>query len=235
MEEERKTDESRQKIKSEQAGGFDEGFTLLELLISITLLVIIIVLMMGAVRMGSRSVAAGEKKMEVEERFRSVVSIIDAQIQSQVPLTYVEEGSRKYYFRGDVKTLRFATNYSIWGAGRGYVIVDYRVEADNSGKEIIIVAESTPGARDHRDVRLIEASSISFEYFRKDASEEQGKWVTSLTEADIIPEKIRLHLTQGRKKLSLLFPVRVGGKITGVQGGTAIAPNTPKGIPPQAK
>ncbi len=213
----------------------DDGFTLLELLISMTLLVIIIVLMMGAMRMGSRSVVAGEKKMEEQERFRSVMSIIDAQIQSHVPLTYTEEGHRKYYFRGEPKTLRLATNYSIWGAQRGYLIVDYKVVSDNSGKETMMATESVPGVEGRRDVRLIEASSISFEYFRKEQADEQGRWIESLTEANMIPEKIRIHLTEGTKKLSLLFPVRVGGAMMSMQGGTSTVSNIPKGAPIGAK
>ncbi len=70
----------------------DRGFTLLELLISLSLLVVIVVIAMGAMRLGSRSVAAGEKKMNDRERFRTVLSLIDAQIQSQLPLTYEERG-----------------------------------------------------------------------------------------------------------------------------------------------
>ena len=66
----------------------DGGFTLLELLISMTLLVVILVVTMGAMRAGSRSVAAGERKMEAQERFRAVLAIMDAQIASQIPLTY---------------------------------------------------------------------------------------------------------------------------------------------------
>ncbi len=211
------------------------GFTLLELLISMTLVVVIIVLLMGAMRIGARSVAGGEKKIEAEERFRTVISLIDAQIQSQVPLTYQEDGNEKYYFRGDGKTLRFSTNYSIWGGQRGYVIVDYRVESDNSGKEIIFASESVPGVEGRRDTRLLEASSISFEYYWKDPSEEQGIWVDSLIEGAAIPEQIRINLLTGTKKLSLLFPVRVGGKLMAVQGGKPIGATAAKSAPIPAK
>lgn len=209
----------------------DAGFTLLELLISITLLAVIIALLTGAVRLGSRSVAAGEKKMEAQERFRTVIFLIDAQIQSQVPLTYQEEGNTKYYFQAKAKTLRFATNYSIWGGKRGYVIADYRIENDGSGKDIMNAAELVPGMEGRRDVRFLEASSISFEYFWKEPGEEQGKWVESLTEGVAIPEKIRIHVMQGTKKLTLLFPVRVGGNILNVQGGTPVEASAEKKVP----
>jgi hypothetical protein len=197
---------------------FDRGFTLLELLISFTLLTVIVVIAMGAMRLGSRSVAAGEKKMDDQERFRTVLFIIDAQIQSQLPLTYGEAGNRKYYFRGDVKTLGFSTSYSIWGGRRGYVIVDYRVEADGSGREVLSASEQIPGIDGRWNTFLLEANGISFDYFYKDPTEEQGEWLKLLPEGNIIPEKIRLHLTRGEEKIALIFPVRVQHGIAPLPG-----------------
>ena len=200
----------------------ERGFTLLELLIAITLLALIVGITMGAMRIGSRSVAAAEKKMETQERFRTVLSIIDAQIQSQAPLTYEEEGSKLYYFRGEGKALRFCTNYSIWGGQKGYVIVDYRVDRDNTGQEVLYAGERIPGIEGRRETRLLNASRISFEYYHKDLTEEQAKWGGVLASGTSIPEKIRIHIMQGAKKMSLVFPVRVGGEIVLAAGGTPV-------------
>jgi prepilin-type N-terminal cleavage/methylation domain-containing protein len=189
--------------------GKNGGFTLLELLISLTLLVVIVVIAMGAMRLGSRSVAAGEKKMNDRERFRTVLSLIDAQIQSQLPLTYAEAGSRKYYFRGDGKTLRFSTSYSIWSGRKGYVIVDYRVETDDSGKEVLSASEQIPGIEGQWSTPLLEANGISFDYFYKYPTEEKGIWLELPPGGTVIPEKIRFRLTNRQEKLTLVFPVRV--------------------------
>jgi prepilin-type N-terminal cleavage/methylation domain-containing protein len=197
----------------------DEGFTLLELLISLTLLVLIVVIAMGAMQLGSRSVAAGEKKMDDQERLRTVLSLIDAQIQSQLPLTYGEAGNRKYYFRGDGKALRFSTGYSIWNGRRGYVIVDYRIEADGSGRELLSASEQIPGIEGQWSTPLLEATGISFDYFYQDPTEEKGRWLELLPEGTVIPEKIRLRLARGGKKLALVFPVRVRHGIIPLPGG----------------
>ena len=165
------------------------GFTLLELLISMTLLVVVVVIAMGALRISARSVTAGEKRMEAQERFRTVLSIIDAQIQSQVPLTYEEEGNKKYYFRGNGKALRFSTNYSIWQGRNGYVIADYAVEAGNEGKEMLYAGEQVPGMEGRRRTPLMEASAISFEYFQRDPTEEQGKWMVASSDGWIFRRK----------------------------------------------
>jgi len=208
----------------------DRGFTLLELLISITVLAFIVVIMMGAMRMGSRAVAAGERKMEGQERLRTVFSLVDAQVQSQVPLTYEDDGYKKYYFTGDEKNLRFTTNYSIWGGQKGYVIVTYKVEADNTGKDVLYASERVPGIEGSLDTRLIEAYGISFGYFYKNPAEEQGKWMDMLTEGTSIPEKIRINIGQGIKKISVVFPLRVGGEIMAVKSKAPISAGPGRGI-----
>jgi prepilin-type N-terminal cleavage/methylation domain-containing protein len=199
----------------------ESGFTLLELLISMTLLVLILVITLGALRMSSRSVAAGEKKMDSQERFRTVLAILDAQIQSQVPLTYEQEGQKIYYFKGNRKALRLSSNHSIWGGQRGYVVVDYRVEADQTGKEVLYASEQIPGIEGRQDTRLIEATGISFEYFHRDPTEEQGMWMDQMSDGTTIPEQIRIHIVNGTKNLSLVFPVRVRGKILTIPGGAS--------------
>ncbi len=90
----------RMTAAEEYRGTTDRGFTLLELLISLTLLVVIVVIAMGAMRLGSRSVAAGEKKMNDRERFRTVLSLVDAQIQSQFPSPTKRRGKQEILFPG---------------------------------------------------------------------------------------------------------------------------------------
>jgi len=199
----------------------DGGFTLLELLISMTLLVVILVITMGAMRMGSRSVAAGERKMEAQERFRAVLSIMDAQIASQLPLTYEAEGGTRFAFSGDGRNLRFATGYSIWSGRRGYVVVDYVIEADGAGRSILSAREQVPGTEDFSYARLIEASEMSFDYFYKGPVDEKGGWVDAMTEGTALPGKIRFRMVRGREEISMVFAVRTSAVMTPVQGGRA--------------
>jgi len=188
----------------------DYGFTLLELMISLVLLVIIIVIIVGAMRLGFRSVDAGEKKIESLERIRASFNIMDSQIQSQIPLSYDEEGVKKYYFTGDKESLQFSTNYSIWGGQKGYVIVTYRVSSEGNGKPVLYASENIVGIEGSRETKLLDAfDDIYFEYFYKDPTEEAGNWVEQWTDSSTIPEKIKVHLVTGAKDLSLILPVRI--------------------------
>jgi prepilin-type N-terminal cleavage/methylation domain-containing protein len=193
----------------------DYGFTLLELMISFAIIGIIIVIIIGAMRLGLRSVDSGEKRMESLERFRTSLNIVDSQIQSEIPLTYVDEDANtKYYFKGEREFMRFSTNYSIWGGEKGYVIVTYTVEPAENGKEILYASENLVGLEAKRNTKLFDNfEKIYFEYFFKDPTEEEGKWVDHLTDDTNIPEKIKLHLIKGTIDLSLIIPFRARGSL----------------------
>jgi general secretion pathway protein J len=196
------------------------GFTLLELMISISMLVIIILIISGAMRLGFRSVTAGEKKVESLERLRTSLSIINAQIQSGFPMTISDQGEKKYYFQGTGKSLQLSTNYSVWGGQRGYVIVNYRVERDASGKESLYASEHIVGMEASRETKLLDAfDEIRFDYSEAELTGEGGdSWVEEWTDDTTIPSKIRLHLLSGMKERSMIIPVRARGLSKGIRG-----------------
>jgi general secretion pathway protein J len=185
------------------------GFTLLELLLSITLIALVIVIIIGALRLSTRSVESGEQKAEALERFRTSLSLIDAQIQSQAPLSYEEDAQQKYFFEGGKNSMQFASNYSLWGGQRGYVIVSYDVEADSAGKFFLRLSENTIGIEESRTTTLFDGCDIlSFEYFYKAPAEEEGEWVDEWTDNATVPEKVRLTLKKGVLSTALVIPFR---------------------------
>lgn len=191
------------------------GFTLLELTISITLIGIIVLIVAGALRLGYRSVESGEKRVESLNRIRSSFNIIDSQIQSYMPLSYDDEGIRKFYFQGENNFLQFTTNYSLWGGIRGYVIASYTVKTRDDGKQDLYVSENLIGLEGTRETRLFEArEKIYFEYFYKDPTEEEGSWVDIWTDEVSFPEKIRLHLVDGGNDFSMIIPLRVKSPVS---------------------
>ena len=190
------------------------GFTLLELIISITLVAIIVLIISVAANLGYRSFNSGEKKMNAVERLRSSLTIIDAQIQSGVPLTSEDGGVKQYNFMGEQDSLKFSTNYSIWGGQRGYVIVNYRVDTDDRGKRTLFASEYKVGMENQKETKLLEGfDEITFDYYKQDATEEEGEWITQWVDEEMMPTRIRINLVRGSNSLSYIMPVRVGGAI----------------------
>jgi hypothetical protein len=132
-----------------------------------------------------------------------------------MPLTFEENGEKKYYFQGEKEYIQFSTNYSLWGGQKGYVTVRYKVESDDTGKQFMAVSENIIGTNSNRETRLFtSADAIHFEYFFKDTTEEKGKWVEKWTDTANIPEKVNFHLIYGAKDLSMIIPMRTSGSIS---------------------
>jgi general secretion pathway protein J len=172
------------------------GFTLLELIISITLVAIIVLIISVAANLGYRSFNSGEKKMNAVERLRSSLTIIDAQIQSGVPLTSEDGGVKQYNFMGEQDSL------------------NYRVDTDDRGKRTLFASEYKVGMENQKETKLLEGfDEITFDYYKQDATEEEGEWITQWVDEEMMPTRIRINLVRGSNSLSYIMPVRVGGAI----------------------
>jgi len=189
-------------------GGKERGFTLLELLISIGLLALIVVILGGAMRIGFRAIDAGERRMDALDRYRTSFGILTAQLQSAAPLTYDEEGEKRYYLKGDDRSLRFATNRSIWGEDRGCVIVSYRLEAGEGGRLSLYASERPVGMEGTREVRLFDdLKSLSFAYYAREAAEEKGEWTEDWSDDTRYPEQVKLRFIRGGGEAEILVPL----------------------------
>lgn len=197
-----------------------KGFTLLELLLSIAVLMLIVVFAAGALSLGARSVAQGDTRMEYLERLRMSLSTLRAQIESQIPMRIEEEGNKRFIFKGDAKTLRLATSYSAWGSETGPVIVTYSVEDDGKGRKVLKVSEVLSGTETKRETVLLDASEISFEYETINPTEPAAQRGESWAEPDIIPTRVRVNLAEGKRSFVLIVP-------THTQGSTATASSSP--------
>ena len=217
--------------------GRTAGFTLLELMVSIAIIGIIILIITGAMRLGFRSVNAGERKIESLERIRSSLALIGYQIQSAMPLIITDNDTKKYSFTGEKTSLQFPTNYSIWGGEKGYVTVTYSIDSDNRGKKTLYASESMIGLSGAGETKLLEAfDDISFEYFYKDPTMEEGEWVEQWTDENSMPEKIRVRLLYGARDLSIIIPMRVKASTPPTQAAPgSTTPLTPATQPTPVK
>lgn len=187
-----------------------KGFTLLELTISITMLALIVLIIAGTLRLGYRSIESAERKIEASERMRVSFHVIDSQIQSYIPLTYIENGERRYYFKGNKTSMQFSTNYSVWGGERGYVVSTYDVVASENNKQALLVTENVVGIELARQTKLLENfDSISFKYYYKDPTEEHGKWIEEWTDETTVPQKIKIHLSSDTGNTEMIIPLRI--------------------------
>lgn len=109
------------------------GFTLLELLISMTILALIFVAVLGAIQVGSKSWESGERRAEASQRTRALVDSLARELTMIYPLRVKEQDKDIVAFHGKSDSLTFATFPRSYGAepfSHMIRIVEYAVMSD---------------------------------------------------------------------------------------------------------
>ncbi len=167
----------------------NKGFTLLELLISLTILGVIVVIIFGAFRIGIRAWEKGEKDVESRQRQRIVLDLIKRQLASTCLREVKDANQQALLLKGDNKSIEFVSYIPmVPGNQFGTVYVKYMVESEDGGdreqlvfweKNIVLLDKETDMNDLHEDdfFELFPAvQSIAFEYLKGRTDEETSEW-----------------------------------------------------------
>lgn len=202
----------------------NKGFTLLELLISLTILGVIVVIIFGAFRIGIRAWEKGEKDVESRQRQRIVLDLIKRQLAS-ICLSEVKDASQQpVLLKGDNKSLEFVSHIPmVPGNQFGTVYVKYVVKSKNDGemerltfweKNIVLLDKETDMNDLHEDdfFELFPGvQSIAFEYLKGGIDEETSQWQETWDQAidEGFPLAIKLILIEDVEKAPIYVIARI--------------------------
>jgi general secretion pathway protein J len=155
------------------------GFTLLELLISLTIIGLILVIVFGALRIGARAWEKGEKDVEIHQRQRVVLENVKRQISSTCLSEIMSEDEKEVFFRGDRESMEFMSRLPMVPTTRsGMVYVKYVVGEEVGGEKkrlmfhekdvVFFEKEKDIDDQDEADFfdLIPRAESIEFEYLK---------------------------------------------------------------------
>jgi general secretion pathway protein J len=213
--------------------GSAKGFTLIELLISITILGVILVIIMGALRIGVRAWERGERDIEINQHQQIVLSLIKQQMASICWDEIQKEDTEAYYFRGQGDFVEFISSVSIApGNAFGKVYVAYRVVSDGRDGLALEVAEQSL-EKINPDISLFEpdddeyqeliggVDNMSFE-FLVPAEEGPAVWVNDVAPAKDagLPSAVRFNLKMNEKTPTVSIIARITAKQDSLQQRT---------------
>jgi general secretion pathway protein J len=172
--------------------GQDKGFTLLELVIALTIVAVIVVIVFGALRIGIRAWEKGERDVDIRQRQRIVLDLVKRQLASTC-VSEVWGGDQQLVpLKGNDKSIEFLSRIPLTPGNRfGLVYVKYAVKREKEGdKEYLTFYEkniASPGKKigagnpDEGDFsELISGmKSIVFEYLKDRPGEEAAIWQKS--------------------------------------------------------
>ena len=195
--------------------GQSRGFTLLELLISLTIMAVIVVIIFGALRIGIRAWEKGEKDLDSRQRQRIVLDLVKRQLASTC-VSEVWDGDQQLVpLKGDNKSIEFVSHIPLTPGNRfGVVHVKYAVKREKGDdrehllfyeKDVALLDKKiSAGNPDEADFsELIPGmKSIVFEYLKDRPGEEASLWQKSWDPAvdKGVPRAVRVTLEENDEK-----------------------------------
>ena len=211
------------------------GFTLVELLLAITLMSILLGLTYSGLRAATRSSQRGELLLAAGGELRASHQFIRRQLNQMLPLPYaVTEDAEEFriVFEGDAKHIQYvAPMPGYLGAGGPQVQLIEIVNADDGELLIQFSHALLQGFEESRlmdrdPVILLEGvSSASFEFLTEDEEGELIGWTASWDQQNTLPIAVRLDL-EFTEELNMQWPdlaagVRVDASALRAGGGVS--------------
>lgn len=174
------------------------GFTLLELVVAITLMGLVLVVLYSGLRLGMNGWDSGEQRAEATNRLRLVQEFLRRQLaQSMTVYQTGDEQERVVVFAGQADTIEFVAPM-LAQLGQGGL---YRVRVEASDGRLWIrwrpYLPADPTAGEERETGLLDdVSAVEWAYFGpEDDDDSQPQWRSDWTSPTRRPVLVRLNLT----------------------------------------
>ncbi|MBW8458689.1 MAG: prepilin-type N-terminal cleavage/methylation domain-containing protein [Thiobacillus sp.] len=180
-----------------------QGFTLLELLIGMTLVGFILSLLFAGLNLGTRSWEAGEQRMVTSSRQAVVVDFIRRGIEQTYPLRWRVGEEDRLAFAGEAESLRFVGTVAMHDGASGNHLIALDLVDGETGRDLVMRWQlPDPGAPGFEPIEqaepkvLIKAvQEMALAYFGAQSETEDPAWHDQWLDQKTPPELIRLQLT----------------------------------------
>ena len=206
-----------------QCRGGEAGFTLMELLVSITLLGLLGILMVGGFSFGVRVWERTESAAQDQSRVAAVQALLRRQVAQMQPLQ-VRGTDRRQRLAIDAKPdrLTFVGAVPEYLGRGGYHLISLETEIADGGSSLVMRWEpftrSRPGLalsdEAHKEVLLAGIEELRFKYLGKDQRGASTGWIAAWPDVARLPElvEIRAVFDESREER---WPILSAAVVTG--------------------
>ena len=193
------------------------GFTLIEILLAISLLSLILLLLFSALFSANRSWAATERRIAQNDELRLVAEFIQRQLAEQSPLFWADQDDTSLLFSGARDELHFTAGLPAHRGGGGAQALTLKVSRAGGEPQLALYfqpvsAARRPFAHQHggeRVVLLANTARIELAYYGREEIEGQSTWRAEWRHAELLPELIGLTVypATGRSWPQMIIPL----------------------------
>jgi len=196
------------------------GFTLVELLLAITLMSILLGLTYSGLRAATRSSIQGEKLLAAGGELRATHQFLRRQLNQMLPLSFaVADGNEelRIVFEGDTKSIRYVAPMPGYLGTGGPQVQLLELMPGKDGETVLqfnhtlLQGFEEQYLYDRDPVILLRGvSSADFEFMGRDEEGQLTGWTGNWDQQDILPVAVRLNL-EFAEELNLRWPDLVAG------------------------
>lgn len=181
------------------------GFTLVELLIAITLLGLISTVTYGAIWTANRSLSVVEQRVELNDGLRVAQEFLRRNLAQARAVLAVQDKRMQVVFTGTSDSLSFVAPAPLQrGQGGGLFLYHLRLSKRGEERYALLLGYAQYVAGREQDAEPLAAGEsllldgvdeLGFSYFGRDEPEADAEWMSEWPRTDILPQLVRIKLT----------------------------------------
>ena len=178
------------------------GFTLVELLLALTLMSMLLALAYGGLSAATRAADRGQTVLEDSSRIRMAHQFVRRQLNQAAPLAFAqdEEGGERTVFLGAADRIRFVAPMPGYLGFGGPQVQELAIVRGEDHLELVLSHALLQGFEEERlydrpPILLLEdIASARFSFLALDENGELAGWLTAWGEPGRLPESIALEI-----------------------------------------
>ena len=190
---------------------YQDGFTMIELLVSLTIVGLTITLLVSGLQLVSKNWDRTEKKISRQEEISRAINLFYRDIKRFRPVFLKKNNTYEYFFNGDTKELSFIVVEPAYPTLAGPYVINYTTNNSKAGlrrerhpfKEGITRFE---GATPANQVVLLE-NSLTYIFSYGEVNSDTISWTSNWTEKNRLPDMIKMHIKDGQTNKIISPPI----------------------------
>jgi len=178
------------------------GFTLVELLLAITLMSMLMALAYGGLRASTRAADRGQVVLEESSRIRMAHQFVRKQLNQMLPLAYEmdEENKERKLFDGSSQNIRFVGPMPGYLSFGGPQVQEMSIVPGENGKALVLSHALLQGFEEsnlyERDPILLmdHIENATFEFLGVDEEGNLAGWTTEWADPSQMPKAVSLEV-----------------------------------------
>ncbi len=196
--------------------GGSGGFTLIEVILALTIFALLAGIVYGALSLSQRAVAKAQTSAQRNQKQRSTVDLLGSYLRSAYPYRPTPQ-NQAIFFDGASDSLAFVSAYSHALGGRGMAKIQIRAAEADDGQAALSLEETTPvrlngdqdSAGQSQSLVLREGiKDFRLEYLDPQAEDETWEELWDGQERRMLPRAVRLtYRDQNGREVRWIYPV----------------------------